>query len=193
MSGPTVIPGASLSSDGMTCTAVTTTIYTTGQIARQVWWSISGSAVSNLTGNSRYPDSPDECSLSTSFEAPSNIGNSYGERMRGFLIPSVSGSYTFWIASNNDGELWLSIDENPANRQRIAYVSGYTNVREWNKYSSQRSASITLNAGQAYYIEALLKEGTNTDNLAVAWQGPGMSGPTVIPGSNLSATGIACP
>ncbi|MCA9903887.1 MAG: hypothetical protein KC547_08525, partial [Anaerolineae bacterium] len=104
----------------------------------------------------------------------------------------VSGAYTFWIASNNAGELWLSTDADPAHRQLIGQVSSFTNPREWDKFSSQQSSAITLTAGQAYYIEALLKENTNTDNLAVAWQGPGMGGPTVIPGSNLSATGIPC-
>ena len=46
---------------------------------------------------------------------------------------------------------------------------------------------ISLEAGQRYYIEALMKESNGGDNLAVAWSGPGISGPTVISGEYLRA------
>jgi hypothetical protein len=36
-------------------------------------------------------------------------------------------------------------------------------------------------AGQMYYIEALHKEGAGGDNLAVAWQGPGISQQVISP------------
>ncbi len=36
-------------------------------------------------------------------------------------------------------------------------------------------------AGQMYYIEALHKEGAGSDNLAVAWQGPGISQQVISP------------
>jgi hypothetical protein len=65
-------------------------------------------------------------------------------------------------------------------------VSGWTNSREWSKYTSQQSATINLTAGQKYYIEVLHKEGSGGDNIAVAWQGPGIS-QQVIAGNYLSA------
>jgi hypothetical protein len=64
-------------------------------------------------------------------------------------------------------------------------VSGWTNSREWNKYSTQQSVTINLVAGQKYYIEVLHKEGFGGDNVAVAWQGPGIT-QQVIAGSYLS-------
>lgn len=64
-------------------------------------------------------------------------------------------------------------------------MDAWTNSREWNKYSTQQSASINLTAGQKYYIEVLHKEGSGGDNVAVAWQGPGIS-QQVIAGSYLS-------
>jgi hypothetical protein len=45
-------------------------------------------------------------------------------------------------------------------------------VREWTKYGTQESGSLPLIAGTTYYIEALHKDGTSTDHLSVAWQGP---------------------
>ena len=49
---------------------------------------------------------------------------------------------------------------------------------------------MTLQAGQSYFIEALMNEGGGGDNLAVAWQGPNQAGPTVIPGAYLSTSAV---
>lgn len=65
--------------------------------------------------------------------------------------------------------------ESPYSRVRIATVTGWTNPREWTQYASQKSAIINLTAGQRYHIEALQKEGTSGDDLAVAWSGPGIA------------------
>jgi hypothetical protein len=122
----------------------------------------------------------------TSFEAPSNVGDNYGQRIRGYICAPVSGNYTFYIASDDSGELWLSTSSDPAMRQKIASVSGWTNPREWTKYASQKSVTITLQANTKYYIEALMSEGTGGDNLAVGWLIPGSTVVDVIPGTSLS-------
>jgi hypothetical protein len=67
----------------------------------------------------------------------------YGQRLRGYLVPPVSGHYTFWIASDDGGELWLSTDDTPERRARIASVAGWTSPREWSREAGQQSASIT--------------------------------------------------
>ena len=90
--------------------------------------------------------------------------------MRGYITPTTTGDYWFWIASDDNGELWLSTDADPAHKTRIAYVPGYTGSREWTKYSQQKSALKHLVAGTRYYVEALMKEGGGSDNLAVTWQ-----------------------
>ena len=56
------------------------------------------------------------------FEVPTNALDNYGTRLRGYLCPAVSGNYTFWIASDDNGELWLSTDETEANKTLIANV-----------------------------------------------------------------------
>jgi hypothetical protein len=107
--------------------------------------------------------------------------------MRGYLLPATTGDYRFWIASDDNGELWLSTDDDPANKTRIAYVPSWTSSREWTKFSQQQSGLIHLEAGQRYYVEALQKEGGGGDNLAVAWQLDGTTFEGVpIPGSFLS-------
>ena len=57
----------------------------------------------------------------------------------------------------------------------IAEVPGWTNLRQWDKYTAQKSAAITLTAGEVYYIEALHKEGGGGDRLGVGWAKPGES------------------
>ncbi|MBN1578831.1 MAG: hypothetical protein JW913_19885 [Chitinispirillaceae bacterium] len=156
-------------------------------ILRQYWSGISGVTISNLTSNGNYPNSPTSSSTVSSFEGPTQAGDNYGCRYRGFIVPPTTGTYTFWIASDDYSELWLSTSSDPANASRIAYVNGYCDSRQWTKYSSQESSGITLQAGQYYYIEALHKEGSQNDNLAVGWRGPGITGDAErpIPNSRL--------
>jgi hypothetical protein len=122
----------------------------------------------------------------TSFETKTNQGNNYGERIRGYLCVPQNGSYTFYIAGDDRCELWLSSDDDPAKKVKIASVPYFTGVREWNKYPAQKSVAISLVAGKKYYIEALHKEGPYADNLAVGWQTSSTDPISVIPGSSLS-------
>jgi hypothetical protein len=144
-------------------------------LIREYWAGISGSSVSSLTSNAAFPNSPTSSSVITSFDAPKDVAEEYGQRIRGYLKPSTTGSYQFFIASDDDSELWLSTDDQPSNKVKIASVTGWTNQYQYNKYGSQQSASINLTANKHYYIEALHKEGSGGDHVTVAWQGPGIS------------------
>ncbi len=156
-----------------------------GSITREFWTNISGNAVSALTSSPNFPDGPNGTLFPDVFECPTNFANNYGTRVHGYVIPPVSGSYTFWIASDDNSQLWLSGNHDPANAQLIASVGSWTNPRQWTKFASQRSAPVSLAGGVLYYIRALQKNGTSPDNLAVAWQGPTLSGTNVIPGQYL--------
>ncbi|MCX6927264.1 MAG: PA14 domain-containing protein, partial [Verrucomicrobia bacterium] len=130
-----------------------------GSLLREYWLNMPGTAVSDLTSNSNYPAQPSGDSQLSSFEAPSNWADNYGTRVRGYITAPTTGTYVFWISSHNTSELWLSPDDNPANKSLIASVPGATLAREWGKFSQQQSAGINLTAGQEYYVEALQKEG----------------------------------
>ena len=77
-----------------------------------------------------------------SFEAPTNWADNYGTRLRGYITAPVTGSYTFWIASDDKGELWLSTDDDPLNKVKIASVPDHTDTREWDKFPSQKSSAV---------------------------------------------------
>lgn len=103
--------------------------------------------------------------------------DNFGRRTCGYIVPPVTGTYTFYIASDDQSRLFFSTDTtpvntNPALSNQIAEVpdpagggNGWTNVDEWNKYSEQASAPISLTTGQYYYVEALQKEGAANDVL----------------------------
>ncbi len=172
----------------VTTSLATTTCSGTGTITQQKWDGISGTAVSDLTSNANYPNTPTSTSTLTSFEAASGVADNYGLRVSGYICPPTTGSYTFWIAGDDGVELWLSTNNSAANKVKIASHTGWTNSREWNKFTTQKSATISLTAGTQYYVEALMKEGYGGDNLAVGWAKPGQANTTpseVIPGSAL--------
>ncbi len=157
-----------------------------GTILREFWLNISGNGMtSSLTSNPNFPNNPSGSQQLTSLEGPTNFGDGYGTRIRGYIHPPISGAYTFWLASDDGGDLFLSTNTDPANATRIAFVDSWTNPHEWSKLPSQKSATINLVAGQKYYIEVLHVEAGGGDNVAVAWQGPGIA-QTVIPGTYLS-------
>jgi hypothetical protein len=166
-------------------------------VTREVWYNISGGAVSDLTNSANFPNNPDELSVESSFEAPSQFADSYGQRMRAILVPPVTGNYVFWIASDDGGALFLSSSEDPAKSVRIAYENSWAGVREYHKTATAKSAPITLTNGMRYYIEALQKEGGGGDNLAVTWQKPGdpvpANGADPIPGAYLIPVGLTPP
>jgi hypothetical protein len=55
----------------------------------------------------------------------------WGGRMRGYLIPPETGDYTFWTASDDDSEVWLSTDDSPANAKMICNVEGWMDYQNW--------------------------------------------------------------
>ncbi len=160
---------------------------------REVWNGIPGVAVSDLTSNSRFPGQPDSESVLTQFESPTDVDENYGQRVQAYVTPPATGDYTFWIASDDNSILFLSTDQDPANKQLIASVPGWTNSREWTRYGEQTSAPLPLVAGQKYYIEALMKEEGGGDNLAVRWQLPGGAIEEPIPAARLTVYGLGPP
>jgi rhamnogalacturonan endolyase len=150
-----------------------------GGLLRQWWTDIPGSTVGDLTSQSAYPGNPGGSSLLHRLQGPSNWADATGTRLRGWLIPPTDGSYLFWIAADDSAELWLSTDATEANAALIASVAAWTNPMQWNKYPSQQSTSLPLQAGHKYYLEILHKDDSGDDHFAVAWMGPTVT-PQVI-------------
>ncbi|MHC4464455.1 MAG: PA14 domain-containing protein [Planctomycetota bacterium] len=115
-----------------------------------------------------------------------DIGDGFGSRLHGYLHPETSGEYTFWIASDDTGELWLSTDESPANAVLISTASSSRRPGGAGVANVTGSGPIPLEAGRKYYIMALYVDGRGGDNCAVTWQGSDSPTRAVIGGYYLS-------
>lgn len=162
-----------------------------GSLMKEHWSGISGTSISSLTGNSNYPNRPSGREFITNFEClATNWADNYGTRVTGFIVPPVTGNYTFAASGDETVELYLSTDSSAANRSLIARVGSSTAFRQWDANPAlQQSAPIPLVQGRRYYVELLHKEGTGSDHWCVAWRQPGDTSFAVIPGKFLVQPG----
>jgi hypothetical protein len=156
----------------------------TGSIKREIWTGIGGVAVSNLTSHPLYPCCPTWSDEITKTDTPDLGLSDYGGRLIGYLWPENSGNYTFWIASDDASQLWLSLTDKGCDAQMLceepACCHGYDDTPQ------QKSAPVYLEGGQKYPIWILWKEGGGGDWCRVAWQGPDAPSRTEIDGYYLS-------
>ncbi|UYZ61208.1 DUF6443 domain-containing protein [Hymenobacter latericus] len=153
----------------------------TGQVLWEYWGNYSGT-IADVPVNTP----PHRTELRGLLEGPSHISDSYASRLRGYVYPPETGDYTFWVAGDDNCELYLSSDDNPTRKTLIATVPGWTSERQWSWYAQQRSAPVRLEAGRRYYVEARQQEWGGGDNLAVAWQLPSGTFEGPIPGNRLA-------
>lgn len=159
---------------------------TPGEVEVYYWDGISGTATSALKSLTTYPDNPDQVIKISSLSSPVNRGDNYGSLVRGYIIPPVTGTYTFWVSGDDQTEFWLSSSDQPDQKALAAVVTGWTALQDYSKYSSQKSATQELVAGSRYYFEIVHKEGGGADHFSVAWAGPGFS-QSIISGDALAS------
>ncbi len=150
-----------------------------GLISRDIWNGGGRNTINDIPVNA----APNETNTLTSFEVTPFTAIDNAQRVRGFICPPATGLYTFWIASDDDSQLWLSTNGNPKNRRLIANVKGNTQANQWNKYATQQSEPIFLVAGNQYYIESLMNGG---GHLSAGWKMPDNSLDRPISGEYLS-------
>ena len=175
-----------------------------GTLFCEIFNNMKGGTVEDLTASKQYQNRRwwHSRSLKT-FQAPPNdigsFGDRYGIRVTGFIKPPKTGEYVFYLASDDEGEFYLSSDESSDNQELVASVkrgpsgigneSGRTKRRAWGAYPGAVSKSIHLEAGRRYSVKALMKEHSGQDHLSVTWQMPGdelpKPGDPPIPGEYL--------
>jgi hypothetical protein len=166
----------------------------TGALMKEVWDGVAGTAISQLTGQANDPDRPLARDFIPSFESfHRDWSDTFGTRVSGFIVPQVSGSYSFAVAGDDIVELSLSTDSAEGNKALIASAPSATGFREWTKFPSQVSTTRTLTAGQKYFVELLHVEATGSDHFSVAWKTPGSETWEVIGGDYLVQAGIDRP
>jgi len=162
-------------------------IATGGSISREVWTSLTGTGLPSIP----LHVSPDSSTTVAALAAPSNDGENYGERLRGYITAPATGLYTFFLSSDENAELWISSTAEPANRLKRAWViAGNVGAGVWDALPSQKSITMSMAAGSRYYVEVIRRESAGTDHLQVGWLRPGQTGSVpseIIPGWALTA------
>ena len=146
----------------------------------------ANNSLAQLTNDLRFiASTPTTTSTLSSFRTEQNLGDDYGQRLRAFLVAPATGNYTFAIASDEVSQLFLSVDENPAHKQLIAFVDPRVQPDTFTTFTTQTSSNRFLEASRRYYIEVLHKEANLIDHLSVQWRLPGGALESPIPGLRL--------
>ncbi len=127
----------------------------------------------------------------TNADSAGGFGDNHARRYSGYFIPPTTDNYVFFVASDDDCDVFLSTDSSPANKRLIAQEDGYSGTRNWQtaggngsvanqKRSDQwspdggttvpYSAGIHLLAGQKYYFESVMHNGGGGDNWGVTYE-----------------------
>lgn len=152
---------------------------------------ITGTAVANLTSDPKYPDGVTSVSFWPDFGITTfpgtgdTLGDNYGMEVTGFIVPTTTANYEFYIASDDASRLELSTDDSPANARVISFQNGCCNAYTHNP-GILSSQPIALVANQRYYVRAYVKEGGGGDFLHIAWRNSVDDGDTTIPPDALS-------
>lgn len=177
-------------------TSFTAWVPTRGFLISEIFTGITGAVTAGndipmVTGHPSYPNNPSRVAyVNVSSNAPTvpNLDN-YGGRLVGWVVPPVSGDYIFYIRGDDDTELRMSPNADSGSRVTVAGPVVTANQA----YAA--SAPQTLTAGQAYFIEALWREGTGGDYMQVGWTPPWATGIEGIPGAyleqNADAVGVS--
>ena len=132
------------------------------------------------------------------FDDPGGYGNNYIQRLSGFFIPPTTGFYVFFVASDDDSDLFLSTDRTAEHKSMVAQETGWSGTDQWlatdangvagggggNNWAQQRSDTfspdggittpymngIPLSAGQLYYMEGVMHQGGGGDDFCVTYK-----------------------
>ena len=93
---------------------------------------ISGD-IRSLYHNNKYPSKPDKQSVIKDFDVPENVGDNYGQRVRGYFVPSESGDYRFFTSCDDMCDLYLSMDDKASHVSKIISQVQLTKYDEFDR------------------------------------------------------------
>lgn len=132
---------------------------------------------------------PDETKISPYLGSNWKYRSDYGVRWRGYVIPPATGSYTFFIRSDDQGDFRLSTDDLPANLSPSPIADVASLAFLWPSNGSGVSKPVTLKIGMRYYFEFLHTQGIGAGFGQIGWRGPNYMTERPIPGKRLASYG----
>lgn len=168
-----------------------------GALRREWWTGIDGLRIADAQKAPAAAAPPHGQADEVEFSARRDWGDQYLQRLRGYVVPPLDGDYVFWIAADDDGELWLSEDDTPTRKRCIALAPAVEgngiHFQEWERDQRQRSEPLRLQAGRRYYVEVWHKEAAGLDHVEVGWRLPDGVLERPIPGVHLAPPVDAAP
>jgi hypothetical protein len=166
-----------------------------GTVKVQIWDNIGGTDIDSLRYSTLYPyPNRGSYTLGLSAGSPSGTGgwnNSYGEnfglRMTGVITPTETGTYDFFIRSDDASALFLNTtgaslpDEltGTALIQETGCCHNFLEPADAGNVGMTTTNPVSLTAGQQYGFVVLLKEGGGGDGVAVGMRKTGDTTPAV--------------
>jgi len=98
-----------------------------------VWYDVPGYTIQDLTSNTNFPNRPSSSEILDKFDAPFNYEDNYGSKISGYFHAPESGEYTFYMATDSSGELWLSSNENSDSLKKLVTLDSWTDHNQWTK------------------------------------------------------------
>lgn len=145
-------------------------------------WMTGGSPDTLLTETSE-PDYKEIVPTSEWGVGDDNALENFRARLTGWLVPPVTGTYYFWICTDDGGRIWLSEDETPDKAVLICRESGWRAENSWAAIGEEEvSGPIRLEMGKLYWIRGGLQEIGGGDHIQIAWRcdAAGIPTPTII-------------
>jgi fibro-slime domain-containing protein len=143
----------------------------TGQIKGEIWRGLAGNDIDAFMTRTRSDPTPD--AVLTSYYLGSSLKeDNYGVKWSGWIIPPLSGGYTFYTRSDDESAFFLSSDASKANLSAtpLCRLDGW--VYQWPTSGTGVSRTVALVAGNRYYFEYYHKEGNGADLGQMGWDGP---------------------
>lgn len=180
--------------EATTCPTFEDNCTATGEFTLENWDFTTTEISQNISAITQFPrwtQAADEVlirktDLSASMTTISGTSsNNYAMRLTGYICPPETGQYEIFVKGDDDTEFWLSTDDTPANKLKIAFANEYSPT--YYTFSEQKSKVIGLVKGQKYYFEGRMFQNYGEDLLTVAWRKAGeTTDPLPIPAEYLS-------
>ena len=158
--------------------------YPSPVVEQELWFGIPGASVKDLTHGKIFDTAASAVHTVSSLDVE-NLGDQYGARYSALLRVPVSGKYRLYLSSDDSAELWLGKDATQKDMACIATVKGYSDPHNWSNQPNQASEPVQLEAGRFYFLVVIHKEDGGPDHMSVAWSGPNIPSPVIIPSTAL--------
>jgi hypothetical protein len=183
---------------GTASTGFSAEVLTQGFLKAEHYYEIPGTAIVDLIGAAKFPDAPDKTFYTGIAGVPQTSPdlNDFGVRITGWVSPTVTGSYRFFLRSDDASQLFINSTAggeppDPFTDFVAAEELACCNPFQEPPLALQTSEPVAMTAGQRYGITILMKEGGGGDYVFVAWRNETDTTPAAdlqpIPGANLWA------